>query len=155
MNNFWALVIVAVTVAGIMISGALVPQMRAPMAPQIYQANTLNVMWKAYRQATYVTEDQQASVVDLTGWKASFGSKALVVVGRFLYRNQVITYRRWRVIAPMPQDHPFLMEFDLDGNGTFSKSEGNVLIGDPLTSAPIPEAIYLAAPEAQTPGATQ
>ncbi len=140
--NIWSWIAIGLVAAGVMVMPFIYSQ--PTLVPQIFKTNTMEVIWNAYRQAVYPTEDQQAKVVDLTGWKTAFGTQALVVTGRFLHKGRVIEYRTWRVISPLAVSYPFLVEFDLNGDGTFSESEGNILIGDLLTTAPIPEAVYLA-----------
>ncbi len=153
-NGFWGFIAAVAVLAGVVAGTFLIPHgatMSGPTAvPKLYKTDTLSTIWNAYRKDTYITDAQQAKVVSLTGWKATFGTKALVLQGRYLYNGQVITYRTWQVIAPIPASHPFLLEFDKEGNGILTKSDGLVCIGDPLTTAPIPEAVYLASAQVQT-----
>ena len=146
MNQWLVVTAVVAVLVGAALGLFLGGQVAVNTPPAVYKTVELSAAFNAYRNAIYPIEQVSATVqtISAESWMSKFGSSALVITGRMLYKGRVMAYKTWRALTDgSAGNYPFLLEFDLNGDGIYSPGEAYVLTGDPVISAPIPLATYL------------
>ena len=148
MNN-WIIIAVAVVAAvGLGIVGLMSAPMQGPLP--LVSSGTLNRVMSAYQKNVYPIEETGSTVETAPySWMSAFApGQVLKVEGRMLYGGHIVPYITYRALSGKYQ-YPFLIQFDLNGDGVFSDSESLLFTGNPSTTAPMSLSVYLKGAKSQ------
>ena len=152
MNN-WEVLIAVVLAIGLGVASFLGGhQVYGPMP--LLAAGQLPQVLKAYQRELYPIEETGAVVENIPyPWMSTFApGQVLKVSGRMLYNGHIVPYVSYRALSGKYQ-YPFLVQFDINGDGVFSDNESLIFRGNPSTTAPIDLSAYLQGARSKPQGA--